>query len=223
MNTKYCQWIAGERRGEVMIYDSTVEEDGIEFICFKDGSRINKEFVLDINLADASGKMMAEVESPDVLWKFNEEWVGRTEEKTAESESGEVFIVEPFVPGRKVVNLVPPRRTNLNNLNKIEEQYITKIESSPVAVKQFIEIPKIDIDPVSIMLNKSKKVETELNMTLTINLPSRDLFNVIKENFDLGSEKTINYIVDNLDLTLIKESLKSAINSLYNEEIEVIE
>jgi len=73
------------------------------------------------------------------------------------------------------------------------------------------------------MLNKSKKVETELNMTLTINLPSRDLFNVIKENFDLGSEKTINYIVDNLDLTLIKESLKSAINSLYNEEIEVIE
>jgi len=215
MNTKYCQWIVGERRGEIMIYDNTVDEDGIEFVCFKDGSRINKEFILEINNQDASGKMMAEVESPEVVWKFKEEWVGRTEEMTAESESGEIFIVEPFVPGRKVTNLIPPRRTNLDNLNKIEANYISKIESTP---KSNIASLNIYNDPIFIMLDKSKKVETELDMTLTINLPSKELFDVIKDNFDLGSEKTIDYIIANLDIALIKQSLKNAIDSLYNKK-----
>ena len=70
---RFFQWVAGERRGEIVILDKIEEEDGQIYLSFKDGSRINVDFVAEINQRDLTGKLMAEVESPNNVWQFVDE------------------------------------------------------------------------------------------------------------------------------------------------------
>ena len=37
MSQRFFQWVAGERRGEVVVFDEIVQEDGLAYITFKDG------------------------------------------------------------------------------------------------------------------------------------------------------------------------------------------
>ena len=53
MEHRYFQWLVGERRGEVLIFDEIEEDDGEIFIKFKDNSRINQDLVLPLNQNDA--------------------------------------------------------------------------------------------------------------------------------------------------------------------------
>ena len=49
MSQRFFQWVAGERRGEVVVFDEIIQEDGLSFISFKDGSRVNTDFIAEIN------------------------------------------------------------------------------------------------------------------------------------------------------------------------------
>jgi hypothetical protein len=64
-----------------VIFDKVVEDDGEIYIAFKNGSRMNEAFIMKINEKDPTDKYMAEIENTQNIWKFNERWVGREEEK----------------------------------------------------------------------------------------------------------------------------------------------
>jgi len=72
------------------------------------------------------------------------------------------------------------------------------------------------------MMEKSKKVDTEVNMTLVIQLPSSKLFDVIRDSFEDGDSKALEYIIENIDISDIKEALKAGIKEMYgpNEDPE---
>ena len=72
-----------------------------------------------------------------------------------------------------------------------------------------------DGDPVYIMLDKTKKVDTEVNMTLTISLPSRHLFDVVRDSFEDGANKGLEYIIENIDISDIKTALREGIEEMY--------
>jgi len=222
---KYMQWVVGERRGEVLVFDGVEEEEGEVFIKFKDGSRINETFVAEINKIDLTDKMMAEIESPNNIWRFSEEWVGHEEEKWEISQTtGESVCVQPFVAGRKKVNLIPPKpASRFSNLMTPAQIIANEISSTnPLSIfKQNIPTkPKVNNnDPVYILFNKSKKIDTEISMALTISLPSEHLFNVARDSFEDGEEKALEYIIENIDISLIKEELKKGIKIMYNETI----
>jgi len=243
MKQRFFQWIVGERRGEVVFFDSIVEENGLTYILFKDDSRINSELVAEINQENLSGKMMAEVESYNNIWSFKEEeskdesrieqdWESQTRYEIPSANdiatadmTGSEGVVNPRKK-KKIIKLIPPRKTinkfgRIANTDDLSNEYNESIisqtpvpdktpEVSPVSTKQ----QPID-DPVYIMMEKSKKVDTEINMSLTISLPSRQLFDVIKESFDEGDKKALEYIIENIDITNIKESLRAGIADMY--------
>jgi hypothetical protein len=197
MEQRYFQWVVGERRGEVLVFDSIEEEDGTIFINFKDGSRINELMVGKINADTLDGKYMAEVESPDNVWSFRDEWVGREEEKWEINNEGESVCVIPFNPGRKIIHLIPPRKSSssFGNIANSNHNDLKKLNNLP-------EIKKTDnsSDPVYIMMDKSKKIDTEVSMTLTISLPSQSLYDVVSESFEDGDNKALEYIIENIDI-----------------------
>jgi hypothetical protein len=216
---RYFQYLAGERKGEVVIFDKIEEEDGIIFISFKDGSRCNEELIIPLNQRTYSSELMAEVDSPHNVWTFKEEWIGRVEERYELNAEQERVCVQPFVQGRKLVTPIPPKPTKSNFGN------ITQSQSVPIqqSLEEIIERKTPPEDPVWIMCEKSKKFDTEVPMTLIVSLPSRGLYNVAKENFDGGGEKVVEYIINNLDNKSIKESLKKALLEAYGEVQEYFE
>jgi len=216
MGNKFFQWIAGDRKGEVLVFDRIESDEENVYIVFKDNSRINEVFVASLNQTDLTGKFMAEVDSPQNIWSFKEEWVGRQEEVWEQNADGESVCVIPFVEGRKIINLIPPRKSapRSSNFGNMPVQ-----APVPTPVPKIIEIPDaIDkTDPVYILMSKSKKIENEINMIMTVSLPPKSLYDISKSSFDEGDKKFIDYIVDEMSIDQIKDALKSALRDMYDE------
>lgn len=219
-NTRYFQWLSGAHKGDIMIYDKIVTEDGMVFICFKDGSRINEDLVMQLNAKDATNKMMAEIDKPTNCWKFSEEYVGREEERWETNADGEKVCVQPLVEGRKVIKLIPPMPTpaGTSNFGKIENVGVTPNEVIlSDSIKQNSEN---EMDPVRIMMKKSKKVDQIIDISLTVSLPTRKFFDVIKESFEDGNEKMLEYIIEDIDVQTIKTAIKASLNEMYNDDCD---
>lgn len=198
---RWFQWIAGENKGQVQKFNNIVQEDNEIYIVFKDGSRINEQLVAEINAKDLTGKFMAEVENLDNIWNFKEEWVGREEEKWEQNANGEEVCVIPFSPGRKIIKIIPPRPSYKRSASFGTPENL----SAPPPP-----IDKIDrTNPVFILISKSKKNDHDINIDITISLPPQNLFKLIKESFDSGDEKFIEYIVEEIDIQILKDSLVS--------------
>lgn len=244
MKNRWFQWVVGDRRGEVLALDNIIEEDNIVYISFKDGSRINSELVAEINQKSLDGKMMAEVDSPNNIWAFKETIINNDDSRTEVDWETQVkydvpSITEIASDGKqlpkktKKIELIPPRPT-YNKFGKISN---TKdiIDDFDLTNKKEIEIPISDKkieqtspnkstvnsdDPIYIMMEKSKKIVSEITMSLAVLLPSKSLYNVAKESFDDGDIKTIEYIIENIDISKIKESLKEGIKQMYERDDE---
>jgi len=227
MANRYFQWVAGQRRGDVLVLDKIEEEDGIIYLSFKDNSRINSELVAEINVRDLTGKMMAEVESPSNIWKFQEEkseddkpriekdWESQEEYEIPTADeianadlTGTGGTIKPR-PKLKKIQLIPPRPTR-SQFGKITSADLDQ----PVA--QAPKKQQNTNDPVWLMMEKAKKFDTPVSVELVISLPAKSLYDVANESFEDGGKKVIDYIIDNLDDTKIKESLRQALLSSYN-------
>jgi hypothetical protein len=216
---RFFQWVAGENRGQVKVFDR-IENDGENvYIIFKDKSRINENLVGELNEKNLTGKLMAEIDDPKNTWQFKEEWVGREEERWEQNAQGEKVCVQPFVPGKKVIKLIPPKPTpkQTSRFGKVENAQPSVSAEQP---KHDLESQKSNIDksdPVCILMSKAKKVEMDINMEMSVSLPSKSLYDIAKESFDYGNEKFVNYIVDEITVDEIKDALKSAIKNMYEE------
>lgn len=214
MENRYFQYLAGVRRGEVLMFDKIEEDEGVVFVCFKDGSRCNEDLILPINERNPGSMLMAEVEDHKNVWTFTEKWVGREEERWETNQAGESVCVQPFIKGRQIVTPIPPKKT-IAKFGIMTEPSV-KTPATP-------EKPQLIGDPVWVMMDKAKKFDTEVPMSLTISLPSKSLYNVAKESFEDGGNKVVEYIISNLDDTQLKASLKQALREAYEDVMEVIE
>lgn len=214
---RFFQYLASERQGEIMVFDKIEQEDGINFVSFKNGSRCNEELILPLNEKNWTTQLMAEIDSPQNCWGFNISWVGREEERWSppeESSDGVSHLVQPFIEGRKKVVPIPPRPTksNFGKIDNVVNLLIDNVENKH----------KIDINnmsPVNLMLDKAKKFGINIEMNLTISLPSKSLYGVISESFENGEDQFIEYIINNIDNHKIKESLKIALYNAYTDPI----
>lgn len=219
---RFFQFLAGERKGEVVVFDKIEEDEGIIFVCFKDGSRCNEELILPLNERKWSAQLMAEVDSPSNVWTFKEEWVGRQEERQEMDADGRMQIVQPFIEGRKKVTPVPPKPTKsaFGQVDSFSSGANTN-HSQGANVQQRApnnELGMVSNDPVWLMMDKAKKFDTVIEMNLVVSLPSKALYNVAEESFEEGGDKVIEYIIRNLDDQKLKDSLRRALKEAYGNE-----
>lgn len=215
---RFFQFLAGERQGEIVVYDHIEEEDGMVFVCFKDQSRCNEDLIIPINERNYNNQLMAEVENSTNIWKFDTKWIGRQEEKWSppeESPDGVSHLVSPRIEGRKQVTPIPPRKST-GNFGQINKTIESAKPAPPTPQQQNAN------DPVWLMMDKAKKFDTDVEMAVTISLPTKSLYEVAKESFENGGEKVIEYIISNLDNQKLKDSLKIALKEAYGEVGEMI-
>lgn len=97
-----------------------------------------------------------------------------------------------------------------------EVEYQTK---EPVVQKPTPVIPKTTVDethPVSILVNKAKKHNQEIELTIQMMLPSKKIFDLAAEEFEDGADVFIDNIIKDLDMSAIVDSLKMALVEAYN-------
>lgn len=125
-------------------------------------------------------------------------------------------------------NLAPKYEPTIDEITNVNISVVDKSDNSIIIKKEIddtiITANNINInnqkdclnDPVAILVNKSAKFTSDINMTLSIDLPAKSLFKIAKDNFDNGDETFIDVILADIDYDTIKKSLREALLSEYS-------
>lgn len=71
-------------------------------------------------------------------------------------------------------------------------------------------------NPIVSLLQKQKTNWVEVGINLKLNLPTKNLYNVLTSSFEDAEEEIIEFVVRDLDIELIKDSLRINIKDIYN-------
>lgn len=128
--------------------------------------------------------------------------------------------------------MVSKKNDDIVETNKVEF-----IERDNSAVETHIVQPTIEIqekeviaapiqtisenDPVKILVDTCKKYDTEIDLTLNLSAPSKDMFNIASNNFENGASRFIDRIIEDIDLKEIIDSLRDALLNAYQEKNDV--
>ena len=96
-----------------------------------------------------------------------------------------------------------------------ESSGVISINENNFVAPQVVSAPRVVVDPVEIFVNNCKKHETNVDLSLTLNIPSRELFKIADSEFEDGGEKFVNYIIQDLDINCIIDSLRQSLLDAY--------
>lgn len=218
---RFFQYLAGERKDEVLVLKGIIEEDGMVFLEFRDLSRCNEELVLPLNDRNYTNQLMAEVSDPNNVWTLKEEITGGEEEKWATNADGKEVCIQEYVKGKARIIPIPPRKVN-SNFGAITERSATPEPIREVIAE--VEAKKLSTgDPVYGMMEAAKKFPTPVEVEISIMLPKKSLFEVADESFEDGGKKVVEYIIENLDISDLKEALRKSLYEAYGQSLQKTE
>ena len=70
-------------------------------------------------------------------------------------------------------------------------------------------------NPIVSLLEKQKPNWVDVSIKLELNLPTKSLYNVLTSSFDNAEDEIIEFVVRDLDLEVVKESLRINIRQIY--------
>lgn len=73
-----------------------------------------------------------------------------------------------------------------------------------------------NFDPVMSILDKSKKKSQKISISLTVKIPSVELYSIVKENFDNVDNVILDSVMQQVQDGMLKDSLKRELQVIYN-------
>lgn len=77
-----------------------------------------------------------------------------------------------------------------------------------------------DTDPVAIIIKNCKKYPTEVTLSLNIWLPQSSMFKMVAADFENGTDKFVDCVVNGIDMEYVKDALKDALKSSYENSVQ---
>jgi hypothetical protein len=75
-----------------------------------------------------------------------------------------------------------------------------------------------ETNPVMAILEKTKKRNEKLNLEITIKLPSPEVIEVLRNNFDDVDKSLVFYVMKQIEGAKIEAAVKNSINQIYNKK-----
>ena len=106
--------------------------------------------------------------------------------------------------------------------NTVEKKVEVAVETENVVVpvvetKKDTPVSVNTFDPVNILVSTCKKHTTDVDLTLTINLPSKAMYMIADGEFENGGDKFIDFVVKDIDTNMIIESIKASLKYYYSD------
>lgn len=76
----------------------------------------------------------------------------------------------------------------------------------------------ISSNPIKILVDKCKKHPTEVELSVTIDLPSKSVYDIAEAEFENGGEEFVNFIIQDIDVNMIIDSLRDALLDAFSEK-----
>lgn len=73
----------------------------------------------------------------------------------------------------------------------------------------------VSVNPITSLLEKQKPNWVEVGIKLKLNLPTKSLYNILTSSFEDADKEIIEFVVNDLDIEIIKDSLRQNIREIY--------
>ncbi|MGL5691957.1 MAG: hypothetical protein ACRDD8_14205 [Bacteroidales bacterium] len=234
------QWVNGPNIGKTVVLDYIDIENGQLYLNFRDGSRCNRDLLLLLNEFDVNGKALSHISGEDNKWNISIEHIPAIEEKYAESKSGEKFCVQPYSPPRVKIKRYPPKFYHCDEIKTFDTPTSpTQKKPSPKPIEQAV-LPKQKIaqqpepiinkqtpndtvqsdyldDTILIesLCKKCNKVDVNIGLDVTLELPSFDVYKIINTNFENGEKGFREYLNKHITSEDVKARIIDAVCKSY--------
>ena len=114
---------------------------------------------------------------------------------------------------------VPPVevKANENSTNAV----VSDIEPINTLYQPTFETPAVHAsNPIKILVDKCKKHPTDIELSVTIDLPSKAVYDIADSEFENGGEEFVNFIIQDIDVNMIIESLRDALLDAFSEKVD---
>ena len=193
---------------------------------------------------DIKDKFMVEISGPSHAWRL-EDPLPKVYTDYESKETVEIPSLDDMLNHKtKGPKLVPPqvKITTAPSLPTVEEWGIVSevVKNKPV-IQEPVKVPVVtpvvedvkpevvsepkpvqkpetqqnSFDPVSILVNTCKRHDTDIDLTITINLPSKSIYMLADSEFENGGNKFIDCVVKDISTKMIVESIKASLKDYY--------
>ena len=114
-----------------------------------------------------------------------------------------------WFPASSKIPEQPKAHQSPSSAKEISPQMVTSIQYSDQPSVSFEE------SPIYKLLKKQKKNTVEVSIKLKLNLPSKELYNVLCLSFDDAEKEIVDFVLDDVDIDDIKRSLGESIRKSY--------
>lgn len=97
--------------------------------------------------------------------------------------------------------------TTINSTKSAGSRNIMVVDNSSVTT--------VSSNPITSLLEKQKPNWVEVGIKLKLNLPTKSLYNILTSSFDDADKEIIEFVVNDLDIEIIKDSLRQNIREIY--------
>jgi len=97
--------------------------------------------------------------------------------------------------------------TTINSTKSAGPRNIMVVDNSSVTT--------VSSNPITSLLEKQKPNWVEVGIKLKLNLPTKSLYNILTSSFDDADKEIIEFVVNDLDIEIIKDSLRQNIREIY--------
>lgn len=108
-----------------------------------------------------------------------------------------------------------PQVGAISNAPIIEQHNYTQAPVRNVMLPDNASIRTESANPIVSLLEKQKPNWVNVDISLKLNLPTKSLYNVLTSSFEDADNEIIEFVVKDLDLEIIKESLRINIKEIY--------
>jgi hypothetical protein len=106
------------------------------------------------------------------------------------------------------------QNTILSKINKVSAPTVSVPVRNVMLADNSVATSK-STNPITSLLEKQKPNWVEVGIKLKLNLPTKNLYNVLTSSFEDADREIIEFVVNDLDLEIIKESLRINIREIY--------
>ncbi len=122
------------------------------------------------------------------------------------------------------MDMFPASKVDFSNAqapSTIPQVAPTQIQPAPqersVKTSQSVSSVELEESPIYTLLKKQKENWVNVNITLKLNLPSKNLYNVLISSFDGAENEVIDYVTEGIDIEDIRAALGESISSYYEQ------
>jgi hypothetical protein len=185
------EWVKTERQGDVCRFKEFVQENGIEFIVFTDNSRVNHALLGDVVLKHQHESQIMGRE------------IGIPAKTTGNPDEPYEFPIDSDV-----------KAPVFREVSRRIEEGIPIAGESPAPVSPAAQQPALQVSaPVQAILEKAKKKKQKVTLELQVELPSADVLNIVRENFNGSDEELYNFFIQKIDKKKFVSAIIQAVSN----------